>query len=213
MADVMVLTDDEVVGLAVERGSPWPGGTPTVVDTDEAVGAAAFRGDRSLVVRGLRTSEGPPISELASMLEAIAEAAAHIEVYLADGQYSRTSWGLASTHHVAAGDWLFETTNSLGVHRLAWHAPPEHLGYVSALLDSAVDNGPDRHSPSEDSPEWLCVLAENDDKGLLFAARRGELQMIRLDHRQDPAEAPAADIGSGDDCVHELGALLGSAAR
>ncbi len=53
----VLLTDDEVVALAVDLAAPWRGSLPTVEVTTEGLRQAAFRGMRSLGVRGLGRGE------------------------------------------------------------------------------------------------------------------------------------------------------------
>ena len=51
----MVLTDDEIVAVALERRIAWPVPFPTVATDVDHLAAAAARGRRSLLVRGLAT--------------------------------------------------------------------------------------------------------------------------------------------------------------
>jgi len=68
-----ILTDDELVAIAVRAGAAWKGLLPTVsVDSVASLLRAAFRGNRSLVVRGLCSSDGSRI--MPEMADAVSAA-------------------------------------------------------------------------------------------------------------------------------------------
>ena len=60
--DMLALTDDEAIALAVSLPEPWRAPLPTVDQTSrESLVQATYRGRRSLVVRDLAESDGTPI--------------------------------------------------------------------------------------------------------------------------------------------------------
>lgn len=181
MADhALLLTDDEVVALACARSAAWPGGLPTVdhEDRDQLL-SAAFRGDRSLLVRGLRRPDSPD-SEAETLADAAIGSTTRIAVYLGDTSFARATWGLASSHYGGSEAWVLETISPVGIHRLGWQPVDEHLGYLSALLAGAVEAGPDPDQSAaaatpEGGPEWLCMLSESPMNTTLVAAKHGEV--------------------------------------
>ena len=198
----LLLTDDEVVAVALDRGTFWPGGLPTVAADDPAdLAAASNRGHRSLLVRGLLGDTGriTPGGSLAVATE-VAGAAAHVSVFLADDDYRRASWGMASSHFPTATGWVLETITPTGVHHLTVHDADEHRRYLEAVLDSASRLGPAPAPAGEardgaDAPGGfpgedgavrrtatsVCILAVAPAGALLARARRGEVGLARVD--------------------------------
>jgi hypothetical protein len=68
VTDMLALTDDEAVALAVSLPEPWRAPLPTVELTSrESLVRAAHRGRRSLVVRDLAASDGTPAGRAAEV--------------------------------------------------------------------------------------------------------------------------------------------------
>lgn len=176
MTDPLLLTDDEVAALAATRSATWPGGTPTLDLADhEQAAAAAFRGSRSLLVRGLRGEVGQG-SEVEAMAEVAISAAGAITVYLGSSDFRRVGWGLASSHYAGDSDWLLETISPVGIHRLGWQPAHDHLVFLEALLQAAVDAGPETAGETtKTQAEWLCMLAVGPRGATLTAAKRGSI--------------------------------------
>lgn len=175
----LLLTDDEVVALACARSVAWPGGLPTVDDEDRSqLLAAAFRGDRSLLVRGLRRPDNPD-SEAETLADAVIGSPARITVYLGDSTFARATWGLASSHYGGGDEWVLETISPVGIHRFDRQPVDDHLGYLGALLAGGVEAGPKPDQSAvvtaEGGPEWLCMLSESATTTTLVAARHGEV--------------------------------------
>ena len=176
----VLLTDDEVVALACARSAAWPGGLPTVDHEDpEQLRSAAFRGDRSLLVRRLRRPDSPD-SEAETLADAAIESTRRFTAYLGTAAFARATWGLASSHYGDGAAWVLETISPVGIHRLGWRPVDEHLAYLAALLAGVFESGPGP-GPSDDAPapeggpEWFCVLCETGSATTLVAARRGEV--------------------------------------
>jgi hypothetical protein len=166
-----LLTDDEVIALAVAREMVWPGGTPTV-DTEsraQLIGAA-FRGDRSLLARGLLHGDdgGSPAESIGDWVN---DAPGRIVVYIGDDRLARSSWGIASAHYPSAEGWLLETVSAVGLHRFSVEALSDHRTYLDALLKGAEQAGPE----GVDDGQRLCLLATTPRGVLLATGRRGEV--------------------------------------
>ena len=203
MTEILLLTDEEVVALAAAREAAWPGGIPTVEGTERAVREAAFRGGRSLYVRGLSTDDGGLTQGLSDLVEIVIGGRSRIVGYLGDAEYRRNGWGMASTHYVAPTDrdWIFETVSPVGVHQLAQQPIETHRSHLETVLQAAFGLGPEQGAGPGEPAEWLCLLAEGPELGVLVAARRGEVRVVELEPgdevsvtRDDPAESVGAAI-------------------
>ncbi|MDY7540846.1 hypothetical protein QN345_10105 [Cryobacterium sp. 10I1] len=94
----IVLTDDELVAVAVEQRSEWLGNLPTVSASDAAdLLKASARGYRSLAVRSLLSANSPGDSRLApELLVAVGSAVGQrplLYVYIADASDPLTVTG------------------------------------------------------------------------------------------------------------------------
>lgn len=193
MPEPVFITDDELVALAVAHGSAWPGGLPTVdVESEEQLGAAAFRGNRSLVVRDLGPGDvgRTALDGLAATLFA---ASRSIAVYLGSERFERASWAFASMHIPSEAGWLLTTTSPLGVHKLAVAPVEDHRAYLETVIGAAIVEGPTEAS-DERAPAWLCVatLASDRTNGLLAAARRNEVVVGDVDYVSGKPEIVSA---------------------
>jgi hypothetical protein len=73
VTDMLALTDDEAVALAVSLPEPWRAPLPSVdLTRRESLVQAAHRGRRSLVVRDLATSGGTPAGRAAEVAKCLA---------------------------------------------------------------------------------------------------------------------------------------------
>jgi hypothetical protein len=178
-SDPLLLTDDEVIALAADRGVLWPAGLPSVdVDVPEAVSAATFRGNRALVARGLRTDDGSSSAETVAL--AVLTATHRTTVELVDDDGSIASYGISSAHHrTPDGRWCFEVVTPLGIHQLAIVPVEDHAAYLRALIEAAVSAGPQTSG-------WLRARSEGA-VGSVAVVARGDALLVR---RSD--EEPAA---------------------
>lgn len=194
---VIELTDDEVAALAVDRQGAWPSGLPTVdISSAENLGAAVFRGQRSLLVRGL-LDEGVPVASLQDVADIAVDAPDYLLVYLSDQELERASWGIASTHY--RGSWLLETVTPVGVHRLETRPRDEHQAYVRALVAAALVEGP---ADDEAVPYALAVASIARGAVTVLQVRRDSSVLVR----RDPATG--AVLGSDAVALSDVDALL-----
>jgi hypothetical protein len=186
----LVLTDDEVVAIATDRGTFWPGALPTVdAHSVECLAAASFRGHRSLLVRSLLDETGRPSHRLQEMAGVLAGRCDVLVAYLGDDNLQRSGWGPASTHRAEGGRWLQESISPVGAHVLAWRTADSQREYLQELLLAAISAGPvgdDRHGEREREgtpaglsgprlPAWLCVAVPEDDAVHVVAAQKDRL--------------------------------------
>jgi hypothetical protein len=201
--DELLLTDDEVVAIAEGLRIRWPGGAPTVDDAGDAIEAAAFRGNRSLLIRRHRTA-GP--DDVARLVEELAAARGRITAYVADDRSMRASWGIASTHYATGASWVLETVNGVGIHRFVRDGIDAHRAYLVALLDAVVALAP------ETDDERLCVLAQGDGGAILCTARRGIVDVGGVevvDGTPQPTES--VTVVTPEQAVERLVAVVASA--
>ena len=70
----IVLTDDEIAAVALEGHLAWPVPLPTVVTDIDHLAAAATRGRRSLLVRGLATPSDSGVEVAADIIATLEQA-------------------------------------------------------------------------------------------------------------------------------------------
>ncbi len=178
-AQTVLLTDDELVAVALDRESFWPGPLPTVdIEDVAALTAAALRGQRSLFVRGLLAADRGLDPDLDREIAPLAGQQDCRTVYLADAGFQRASWAYASTHHPAGTRWIVEEVTAAGVHRFVPVSSAENREYFRILLATAVEAGPG--TAEEGEPAWLCITAAWAGGAGLVAARRGEVRYLDL---------------------------------
>jgi hypothetical protein len=138
----LLLTDDELVAVAVEQSKAWPTGLPTVDVADErALLTAALRGRRSLAVRGL---VGPAVAGN-EVLDAVGRNAVAAERFVClyvravDGTRAADSVNVNAYPHGAG--WLAETVSDIGVHQFAPLSTAEFRTLCHGLAQAAFDRG------------------------------------------------------------------------
>lgn len=114
----LLLTDDEVVALAVEATGSWPTSLPTVdVESEQALLAAAMRGRRSMALRGLVGSEAPDSELLDAVRRDAVDAGLVLSLYIADAAGSRLSRGVNLNAYRGPDAWLVENVSDVGIHQ------------------------------------------------------------------------------------------------
>src|SRR3954463_15314949 len=103
----LLLTDDELVALAVEQSKAWPTGLPTVdVQTADGLYAAALRGRRSLAVRGFFDAEAPGSALLDIVRRDAVGAEGSVSLYVADRDGARMQGAVNVNAYRSAEAWL-----------------------------------------------------------------------------------------------------------
>ena len=171
----LLLTDDEVVAIAVDALVAWPSALPTVdVEDAEQLTAAMQRGRRSLQIRGMATDDDDQTSSL-NVARGLAGGAGHIHVYLGDDKLQRASWSFTTVLGQAGDLWCTDILTSDGTHRLVETSRDDALTYLTALLEGAFVAGPEGSPVGTGEPGWLCALAVMNDERLAVAIRRHEI--------------------------------------
>lgn len=132
---IPLLTDDEIVALAIEADGPWPVPLITVALDREALTSARLRGIRSLTVRGLIADAGPLPD-----FDRIIKAATSAKLW-------RMAIGVneSGSPLVGTSTYAFETTDS------------------STVVDIVTSDGTHRLSSSDigDANDLFLALAKN----------------------------------------------------
>lgn len=135
MAKGLLLTDDELVAVAVKLGSVWKASLPTVViDDDSELIRAAARGHRSLFLRGLLG--GADNEELADRVEEALGSAVGIlpDVigYATNSEDRRSATGLRfAIFGVNAGEKVLVVTLPNGINEISRVSSSEAQEFVS----------------------------------------------------------------------------------
>lgn len=175
-ADLM-LTDDELAAIAIDRDTYWPADLPTV-DTDDPADllSAMIRGRRSLLVRGLIDDEGTADGSVEMLGDHLAGATHTITVYLGGPDLLRVSPVLASVHYPMAGYWVAETITPGGVHAFTNNPRDIHIAYLQRIMQEAVSTGLPPEGVTGDEPWFVCVAVSDGQQTTIHAARKGEYQ-------------------------------------
>jgi hypothetical protein len=171
----VVLTDDEVVAFAIDHGTFWPGDLPTIDSKDsDALAAAAFRGHRSLLVRGLLGEDGMVQPRVTDLCSPVLGSNSYVVTFLASTSLTRAGWGVASAHFPSSDGWIFETLNPVGVHRLFRKPITYHRAFLRALLLGVLESGPTVGFETQSSTEatTLCLLGVGSESVVLATAMR-----------------------------------------
>jgi hypothetical protein len=206
----LLLTDDEVIAVAVARETYWPAGTPTVdVRDDSQLAAAVFRGNRSLTARGIgpasaESNDGDPLAAISGL----PGGDRLVTVHLADESFNRSSLGPATAHYPGPQTWILESISPAGIHAFAELDRQDHIDYLTSVVQGVERSGPDREAP--DVPPWLCVLAVSPERNLLVAARRGSVRLGAVTFAADGALVPSELVEvTADAAVSAVVEILG----
>ncbi len=188
----LTLTDDELVAIAIDHRTFWPGLLPTVdTESPASLEAASLRGYRSLLVRGFLGDNGRPNVALEELVGALPGRRNVVAIYFGDDDLARSGLGPSSTHVPVGREWVQESISPVGLHAFARRTWEEELDDLRVLLALAIESGPlegeysegglspahARVAAAEDAvpPTWLCLGTEAGDGSYVVAARRNEL--------------------------------------
>lgn len=165
----LLLTDDELVALAVEQSLAWPTGLPTVdVEMEQALLVAALRGRRSLAVRGLFESGTAANELLASVRRDAVGAEGFVCLYIADPDGTRATDSVNLNAYRSGEGWLVETVSDLGVHQFAPLTTKELSTVYCGLAQAAYDRG-----LAGEAADALWIVAATPDRQESISVRKG----------------------------------------
>jgi hypothetical protein len=168
----ILLTDDEVVAIAVHRGRQWPT-ILTSVDSSSTqdMAFAMVRGTRSLVVRRLARDESSAIRLSERLTELIEPFLGDpvLHVYPAPmGSPGRVAGAVVYVYaHNSAGDYPIEVVYGYGLHELSTVDEVRLHALLARLIGSAFDR--DAALPASIAPSG----AESDARALYLCTIPG----------------------------------------
>lgn len=139
----VVLTDDEIAAVALARHLAWPVPFATVATDVEHLAAAAARGRRSLLVRGLATPTDAGVdiaADVAGVLEQ-AVASRNVMAWVASIDNPAVIAGSSIViYRSPAGD-LIDLTSAIGIHSFRSVRPADWEAIVVATAKNVFDFG------------------------------------------------------------------------
>lgn len=188
----VLLTDDEVVALALRSGTIWRAPLPTVGDSEEELTRAAARGWRALLVRELVVDRDNAAPELHDVLAA-QEAKIIARTFVADGNGVPLDGASWSTYYQLSGSQaLIEVISSEGVHSFT----SASLDQCSTLIGAAVEAVRSAGLPeAAESAARFCVIAPGQPARVLTVSK-GAMQLTEEDPDGARRELPAPGSAS-----------------
>lgn len=188
---VLVLTDDEIVAVAIAERTYFIGDLPTVdAGSEQDLLRASLRGRRSLIARGWIGEGGELADELAPICDAVG-AARFVNVFIGDDELGRLDWGLATSIYPHPAGWVIDGVEGTGLHRLARTSEREACDALNALV-SAAFAGADEQPLTEGASLIVSVL--KGDSSRLLATRPGAVRSASIqDGRLSPWVAASLD--------------------
>jgi hypothetical protein len=141
--ELLALTDDEVVALAVALPDPWRVPLPTVNhENRDALAKAAYRGRRSLVVRDLAEPDGTPVGPAAEVVKRLGTGLRAF-ILLADEKGNWLPSGVTVYLYGPALDAIevSQTVADAGVHYFRLAPPPGQWQALTMLAESIYAEG------------------------------------------------------------------------
>ena len=184
------LTDDELVALALIQRTAWLAPLPTVdVGDADALLAAAPRGYRSLVTRGLMTAgrgvQPSPAADLIASIEPALAGRLVLSTFIARRDLAFVPEGATSTIYSRDGESvLVEAVSAGGVHYFSDLALGDAINAVAEFMVGVIELGVsvqfDEGEPLADQLV-MCVAAAPAVPALMAVVGKGTLGLIEVD--------------------------------
>ena len=211
-APEVALTDDELAALSYRAGQRWRAVLPTLnPDDPEDLGAAVFRGGRSLLARGLMEhgDDEPVLEESLASLEGTGlHGDVLVSAYTGDSALTYDSSGFAYLNYRRAGspDVLVEIVDAVGLHRFG-ELDATEAGRALEQLVTAVHDGTETNLGTVGDTLCLALPTAEPERRAVFAVRKGVVEAAVL----DPARAGELDLQPG--ALPDLVTAIGSVYR
>jgi len=139
----VVLTDDEIAAVALHRHLAWPLPFPTVATDIDHLAAAAARGRRSLLVRGLATPTDSGVEVAADIVGTLEQAASArcVMAWVASVDDPAVLAGSSTVIHRRGGDDVIDLTSAIGIHDFRDIPAADATAIVVALVKNVFDFG------------------------------------------------------------------------
>lgn len=194
----MRYTDDEILSMAVDAEAPVPVILATVdVNDEDAVFAAALRGQRSLSVRGLVAPDRVDPAVL-RVQEAMA-APARFTTFAGNRELDRAVALPATTWFPVAGGLVRLEEGAMGTFTVLEDTVEDALSEITAWFDVPRDAVPDTADGNGDGPElWICLAAITTAGVNGIAARTGQLCATTFETGAEATTEPCAYADAHD---------------
>lgn len=172
-----VLTDDEAVALAVQRGAAWPSPLPTLTEDSSSLLSAALRGRRSLLVRDLVTVNSEDVAVPSEALrlcgDGVLNRALCLGIYVGRDDLSArpvaASWFWYGSHD--CDDWMTESTSVDGVHAFVIMTRAQVSQTAAALISAAHESGVPSEGDQSIENQLVVLYSGTQQKRALLACR------------------------------------------
>lgn len=154
----ILLTDDEVVAAAIQRGKTWPHPLPTVELDADALLSAGARGARSLLVRGLARTDGSALvidESICSIVDRVADSLQRALAYIADRSDPAALAGSSTYLYLTSDAYrpvVLDLVSASGVHNLREVTRAEGVELFLAAVENVfrlgIRNGDNDRDPA-----------------------------------------------------------------
>lgn len=200
MTETTLLTDDELVALALHAEVQWHGPLPTVNvgDVGELERAAA-RGVRSLGVRGLIDSAGEPTVKIARAIEEATRETPALGVTVVDQQQPWITTGVSLAVQEGTEPLIIATIET-GVSHF-WRAPKELAAQNAAELARVLF---EQVPPEQSHKNAALIVRKTSDGHLVALVAYQAAQVAHLDSGLDASEIHWPEVPTSADFPRSL---------
>lgn len=211
------LTDDEVAALAQQRSRHWRAVLPTVDSTDATdLGNAVWRGERSLLARGLLEMDAEGSLALSADVRELADAGLDGDVLVSaftgnrDLAFNATGFTYLNYRRPVDQQVLVEIVTAMGLHRFGQLDRADAARFVSELVTATHDGSEAAGGDDAADDDTLCLAFPGEDSGhrRIFAVRPGVVETAVV----APGGLPAitrATVGLHETDLAELLGVVG----
>ncbi len=166
----VVLTDDEIVAVALERHLAWPVPFPTVATDIDHLAAAAARGRRSLIVRGLAIPTNSGVVVSADLIDTMEQAASSrcVMAWVASIEASAVLAGSSTAIYRRPSGDLIDLTSAIGIHDIRAVSTGDADAIVVALAKNVFDFG----FAGPANPAIRLLIGEFGGRSLVMVSER-----------------------------------------
>ncbi|WP_395245244.1 hypothetical protein ACGGZK_05420 [Agromyces sp. MMS24-K17] len=191
-----LLTDDEIVAVAGARGVGWPVPLVSVAGEERAITAAAFRGLRSLIVRGRARATGDGRTEIEPALAATVERAAKaprvVIAHVSGGDLAGLA-GAAAAVFIDDRGIVLDVADATGVHALEESDAATARARIVAFARTRFAPAP---GLSLSSAGCVLIAASGEDR--VLRVRPDHVEVGRVDLDDDGPRFAAASTTTFD---------------
>jgi hypothetical protein len=180
--DQAVLTDDEIVALSRRFGRPWRAVLPSLDPGDaDGLAQAAFRGERSLLARGLLSATDADLEidpDLAGLVSTAVSGEVTVSAFTADRELTFDPSGFTYLNYSAndADEVLVEVVAGIGLHRFGQLTRGEAAAALTTLAGTVHGGSQDPAEGRVSDTLCLALPALSPAQRTIFAVRPGVVE-------------------------------------